>query len=66
VDANWKVAWHQDLTIAVRHRIEVPGFGPWSVKDGVPHVRSPIESLEQMLTVRLHLDDWFEIAPLSC
>src|SRR5262245_26543174 len=22
-DANWKVAWHQDLTIAVRERIEV-------------------------------------------
>lgn len=56
-DANWKVAWHQDLTIAVRHRIEVPGFGPWSVKDGVPHVRPPIELLERMLTVRLHLDD---------
>jgi hypothetical protein len=26
-DANWKVAWHQDLTIAVRKRREVEGFG---------------------------------------
>jgi hypothetical protein len=32
-DTNWLVAWHQDLTLAVRKRIETPGFGPWSVKD---------------------------------
>src|SRR4030095_8153867 len=24
-DANWKVPWHQDLTIALRKRLEVPG-----------------------------------------
>lgn len=35
-DANWAVGWHQDRTIAVRVRIETPGFGPWSVKGGVP------------------------------
>ena len=34
-NANWKVAWHQDLTIAVRERREVYGFGPWTTKDGV-------------------------------
>ena len=55
--ANWLVPWHQDLTLALRSRVEVPGFGPWSVKDGVPHVQPPVELLEQMLTVRLHLDD---------
>lgn len=54
---NWLVTWHQDLTIAVRDKIEVPGFGPWSNKDGVPHVQPPVSLLEQMLTVRLHLDD---------
>ena len=56
-EANWLVAWHQDLTLAVRRRIDVPGFGPWSVKDGVTHVQPPVEYLEQMLTIRLHLDD---------
>jgi len=56
-ETNWLVTWHQDLALAVRTRADVPGFGPWSVKDGVPHVRPPIELLEQMLTVRLHLDD---------
>lgn len=53
---NWLVAWHQDLTLAVRERHEVPGFGPWSIKDGVPHVQPPSGLLEQMLTVRIHLD----------
>ena len=56
-ETNWLVTWHQDLTIAVRDKIDVPGFGPWSKKDGVPHVQPPVSLLEQMLTVRLHLDD---------
>ncbi len=55
--ANWKVVWHQDLTIAVRERREVPGYGPWSEKGGVTHVQPPTDALEQMLAVRVHLDD---------
>jgi len=55
--ANWKVPWHQDLTIAVKHQRNTPGFGPWSVKAGIPHVQPPREVLENMLTLRLHLDD---------
>ena len=54
--ANWKVIWHQDLTIAVRARAELPGFGPWSEKDGVVHVQPPAALLERMLAVRVHLD----------
>jgi hypothetical protein len=56
-DANWKVPWHQDLSIAVKERHDVAGFGPWSVKEGVPHVQPPAQILESMLTMRLHLDD---------
>ncbi len=56
-EANWLVPWHQDLTISLRARVEAPGFGPWSTKESVPHVQPPIELLERMLTVRLHLDD---------
>jgi ectoine hydroxylase-related dioxygenase (phytanoyl-CoA dioxygenase family) len=55
--ANWKVAWHQDRSIAVQQRTEVAGFGPWSVKAGVAHVEPPVAILEAMLTMRLHLDD---------
>jgi ectoine hydroxylase-related dioxygenase (phytanoyl-CoA dioxygenase family) len=54
---NWKVSWHQDCSIAVRSRIDVPGFGPWSIKAGVPHVHASVPILEKMLTVRVHLDD---------
>jgi ectoine hydroxylase-related dioxygenase (phytanoyl-CoA dioxygenase family) len=56
-DANWTVPWHQDLSIAVRERVDVDGYGPWSVKAGVPHVQPPASILEQMVTLRLHLDD---------
>jgi len=55
--ANWKVPWHQDLTIAVRERRSAAGFGPWSVKDGIVHVQPPISVLESVIAVRLHLDE---------
>jgi ectoine hydroxylase-related dioxygenase (phytanoyl-CoA dioxygenase family) len=58
--ANWKVVWHQDLTIAVRERREVPGFGPWTEKEGVVHVQPPAGVLSRMVAVRLHLDDCTE------
>jgi len=56
-DSNWLVAWHQDLTISVSVRLEVPGYGPWSLKNGVHHVQPPVELLQNMLTARVHLDD---------
>jgi len=56
-DANWKVPWHQDVTIAVQDKVEAEGFGPWSVKADVLHVQPPASILEHMLSVRLHLDD---------
>ncbi|MBF5042162.1 phytanoyl-CoA dioxygenase family protein [Aggregicoccus sp. 17bor-14] len=55
--ANWKVPWHQDLTIAVRERREVAGFGPWTTKAGATHCHAPRELLERMLSLRIHLDD---------
>src|ERR1700749_2351467 len=29
-EANWRVPWHQDVTIAVQGKAEVKGFGPWT------------------------------------
>lgn len=55
--ANWLVPWHQDLTICVKARREAAGFGPWSRKAGLVHVQAPADVLDQMLAVRLHLDD---------
>lgn len=54
--ANWRIRWHQDLTIAVRERADLPGFQGWSTKAGVTHVVAPDAVLEGMLAVRLHLD----------
>ncbi|NQV25633.1 MAG: phytanoyl-CoA dioxygenase family protein [Rhodopirellula sp.] len=58
--SNWGIFWHQDLSIAVRQREDVPEFGPWSVKAGIQHVQPPPDILQTMLTVRLHLDDCME------
>lgn len=59
-EANWKVPWHQDQAIAVYDQLDTPGFGPWSIKEGVHHVEPPVSVLEQMLTLRIHLDDCVE------
>jgi hypothetical protein len=55
--SNWMVGWHQDRTIAVRSRLEVDGFGPWSIKAGRCHVAPPFALLADMITLRMHLDD---------
>jgi len=55
-EANWKVVWHQDLSVAARERIDLPGYGPWTDKAGVPHVQPPVDVLEHMIAIRLHLD----------
>jgi ectoine hydroxylase-related dioxygenase (phytanoyl-CoA dioxygenase family) len=55
-EANWKVAWHQDLTIAVHQKKEIEGFNRWSVKAGIPHTQPPVSILDNILTMRIHLD----------
>lgn len=54
--SNWALGWHQDRTIDVAERVDVPGYGPWTVKQGRLHVAPPIAVLETMVTVRFHLD----------
>ncbi|WP_422056206.1 phytanoyl-CoA dioxygenase family protein [Sphingomonas sp.] len=53
---NWALAWHQDRTICVRTRHDVPGFGPWTVKAGLVHVAPPFDLIERLITIRIHLD----------
>jgi hypothetical protein len=54
--ANWALGWHQDRTIAVRERHAMPGFGSWSMKQGMFHVEPPFALIERMRTIRIHLD----------
>lgn len=55
-ETNWALGWHQDRTIAVRERVAVGGFGPWSVKRDMLHVEPPFDLLSGMVTLRVHLD----------
>lgn len=55
--ANWKVSWHQDVTVAVAVRRDVPGFAQWTEKDGIVHAQAPNAVLEGMVALRIHLDD---------
>ncbi|MEZ0224471.1 MAG: phytanoyl-CoA dioxygenase family protein [Alphaproteobacteria bacterium] len=55
-EQNWSLGWHQDRTIAVKQRIDIDGFGPWSIKSGMVHVEPPFDLLASMVTVRVHLD----------
>lgn len=54
--SNWKVPWHQDLTITVQDRVEAEGFGPWTIKNGVVNVQPPSDVLRGILAIRIHLD----------
>jgi ectoine hydroxylase-related dioxygenase (phytanoyl-CoA dioxygenase family) len=54
---NWALGWHQDRTITVQRRVEVSGYGPWSVKSGLLHVEPPFDLLAAMVTLRVHLDE---------
>lgn len=55
--SNWFVAWHQDLTISVDRKTELPEYGPWTVKLNKFAVQPPIEILQDNFTIRVHLDD---------
>ncbi|WPO81922.1 phytanoyl-CoA dioxygenase family protein [Chryseobacterium sp. JJR-5R] len=55
--SNWYVAYHQDLTVSVDKKLELPGFGPWTTKQNQFAVRPPLDILENIYTIRIHLDD---------
>ena len=56
-ERNWFVAWHQDRTVTLNQRLEMDGWGSWTQKDGVHHVQPPRDVLDNMVTIRLHVDD---------
>lgn len=54
---NWLVVWHQDTALPIREQRETQGWGPWSVKDGIPYAHAPADALRQVLALRVHLDE---------
>lgn len=57
VNANWVVNWHQDITLNLNERIELPGFKNWRVLKDRVVVQPEVSVLESILTLRVHLDD---------
>ena len=62
--SNWVVNWHQDLTINVKEKplpsptlMEVTHFRNWVQKSGFWSVQPTLEYLQNIVTVRLHLED---------
>lgn len=55
--SNWFVSYHQDLTISVDKKVEIPGYGFWTVKHNQFAVQPPLKILESIYTIRIHLDN---------
>ncbi len=55
--ANWLVVWHQDTAVPLRKRIDQPGWGPWSIKEGIDYALAPATALSQVLALRVSCDD---------
>jgi len=56
-DSNWLVSWHQDTALPLVEKIETPGWGPWSIKEGFDYAHAPAYALNKVLALRLHFDD---------
>lgn len=56
-NSNWYVAYHQDLTISVDKKVEMEDFVNWTKKQNQFAVQAPISILENIVTLRIHLDE---------
>src|SRR5262249_13911924 len=56
-ESNWLIAWHQDTALPVAEKRQATGWGSWSVKEGMLYAHAPAHALEQIVALRVHLDD---------
>ncbi len=56
-EVNWLVSVHQDLSIPVKARVDGCSLTGWNVKEGHTFVHAPLDVLENLIAVRVHLDD---------
>jgi len=54
---NWFVPYHQDLSINVSEKVDSKIYINWTNKRNQIGVQPPIEVLENIFTVIIHLDD---------
>lgn len=55
--ANWIVNWHQDLTINLDGKADIPAFKKWRETEARTVVQPSLDVLESIFTLRIHLDD---------
>lgn len=55
--SNWTVPWHQDLQISVDGQETIYGWTNWTSRHGQWSVQPSAYHLNQIYTVRIHLDD---------
>lgn len=55
--SNWFVPYHQDLTISLVEKIETKNYINWTKKNKQVAVQPPLSILENIFTIRIHLDD---------
>ena len=56
-NSNWYVAYHQDLTISVDKKVDLDDFVNWTKKQNQFAVQPPLPILENIVTLRIHLDE---------
>ncbi|WP_348637319.1 phytanoyl-CoA dioxygenase family protein [Aquimarina sp. 2201CG14-23] len=56
-NSNWFVSYHQDLSISVDNKVMIDGYNNWTVKKDQFGVQPPLDILQNIYTVRIHLDD---------
>jgi len=56
-DSKWELSFHQDVLINLKDKLDDSRFHSWFKKDGYYQVRPPIEVLENIITIRIHLDN---------
>ena len=56
-DQTWALPWHKDLMIAIADSQVPGGYSRPRLRAGVFHTEPPLEVLEGMLTLRIHLDN---------
>ncbi|MBC8753508.1 phytanoyl-CoA dioxygenase family protein [Kordia sp. YSTF-M3] len=55
-ESNWFVAYHQDLSVSVDRKVDVSNYKNWTFKKGQYGVQPPLNILENIVTIRIHLD----------
>jgi ectoine hydroxylase-related dioxygenase (phytanoyl-CoA dioxygenase family) len=55
--SKWELGFHQDVHIHLKYKLDDIRFRSWIQRDKYYQVQPPIEVLENIVAIRIHLDD---------